>query len=99
MAAYQKRGRRFKELSQADLGRAWATAFEFALGLGRREYREELDDLGAEFQLRPLEPPVHLVERTMKQIKRRILDMSPEAREAARKAIGNFREKMNEPKN
>jgi len=98
VAAYLRRGRPFKEASEADLNRAWAAAFELSLGHGERQYRQQLDDLGAELQLRGIEPPVHLVEKTMEKIQQRIRDMPPDARDAARDAIGYFIEKMNEPK-
>lgn len=99
VAAYLRRGRRFQTMPEADLNQAWAAAFEVALGLGVPERQQDLDDLGAELNLRNLEPPGHLVKETMDKLSKRVSDMSPEAREAAKKSIGEFMLKMEEPKN
>ena len=84
-------------MSEADLNKAWAAAFELALGLGKRQHRQTMDDMGAELQLRGLEPPVHLVEKTMENISSESATCRP-MRAMARDAIGDFIIKMDKPK-
>jgi hypothetical protein len=98
VAAYLRLGRPFKEMPEADFKTRWAAAFERVYELEERQYRQQVDDFGAELQLREIEPPVHLVEKTMKIIQQRISDMRVEARDASLEAVRDFIEKMDEPK-
>jgi hypothetical protein len=75
-----------------------AVPFRSSGGRGERQHRQTMDDMGAELQLRGLEPPVHLVEKTMENIQQRIRDMPGDARNGARDAIGDFIIKMDKPK-
>jgi hypothetical protein len=99
VAEYLRRGRPFKEMPQADLNKGWAAAFELVLEHREKQYRQQLDDFGAELNVRGIEPPAHLVEKTMEKIKQRILDMPAEAHDAALDAVIDFMDEINKPKN
>ncbi|MFZ5780403.1 MAG: hypothetical protein ACOY4R_09425 [Pseudomonadota bacterium] len=98
-AAYLERGRPYKDLSKEQLEQAWAAAFELYMGLNQQEQQHLYRDLAAEFQLRDIEPPTHLVKETLKKLEQRVANMSPEGRDAARDAIGALLGKWEKPKN
>lgn len=69
LAAYLAKGRRMENLSVEQLEAEYVLAFRaWAESEAANEMRPALDDAGAEFQLRGLSPPHHLVAEESKQI-------------------------------
>lgn len=69
LAAYLAKGRRMENLGIEQLEAEYVLAFRaWAKSEAADEMRPALDDAGAEFQLRGLSPPHHLVAEESKQI-------------------------------
>lgn len=96
---YLERGRRFSAVPDEDLNKAWVVVFELCAN-GDQSNAAELDDLGAELELRGLSKPDHLVSRqAMDAVQRRLRELPRELRQAAMSKISQFLEDIDKPKN
>jgi hypothetical protein len=76
-AGYLQRGRRFSELSDAELQTQWTLATKAWILERRESDQQKMSDLGAELGLRDIEPPYHTVEREMEAVQEEIREESP----------------------
>jgi hypothetical protein len=77
-SSYLQRGRQFQQLSSSELEQAWFKAFRswFETRESAREQRES--DLSAEYRLRNLEIPHHLVKDLLAKMQEELRSYGPE---------------------
>jgi hypothetical protein len=104
LKGYVERGRAFSALGLEDLEARYVEAFrQWVSARGAPEASPALNDVSAEFQLRSLEPPLHLVrpemEELQEELRRRYSAMSPdehaEITEELLAEIGKIRDSRN----
>jgi len=96
-ARYVQRGRRYHELSDADLMARWQTAFRAFAQKLNDQARQDYQDMESEIELRGLEVPVELVKDAIDELEARFqrawkqVQLDPEKLKQAKEAIaGNF---------
>ena len=90
---YVKRGRRFKEIDGEELKQRWAATFRLLVSdLDDRQVLGELNDLGAELQLREIELPYEAVKVQVEKLIAtvRTPEEDPESWDNVRRAIADL---------
>jgi len=103
--AYVETGRRFSELSIEALNEAWVETYRAARGREDESRESELQDLRCEFDLRGIEPHMHLVaaeaDRFTEGLKQRIREckIDPDMVEKMEAELERVRDRFTAPKN
>lgn len=97
--SYLERGRQFAAIPVDALNARWAAAFEAATTNAGRQAMVEYADLSAEFRLRDLPMPAHLVSETMAVVRQRIYEAEPEDFQVIEEGLRRFTAEMRRPKN
>jgi HAMP domain-containing protein len=71
LRGYLERGRKLADLPTEALNAAWVDLYRATRGRERASRENELQDLSSEFELRGIEPPMHLVAAEAEQFKKR----------------------------
>jgi hypothetical protein len=77
-SSYLQRGRQFGQLSSSELDQAWFKAFHSWFETRASGVQQRESDLSAEYRLRNLEIPYHLVEDLLAKAREEIRSVGPE---------------------
>jgi hypothetical protein len=108
IAEYAARGRKFADLSDAELSEAWVRALkQYAKNFQNTRLRDTHSDYTSEFRLRRLEPPYDLVSGDLNKmtnaVKKWAASLSEEEREEIEYRTGKdfdaFQKRINKEKN
>lgn len=95
-AGYLQRGREFRTLSSSDLEQAWFTAFCSWFETRESSAAQREGDLSAEYRLRNLEIPYHLVENLFAKMQKEIRNSDSEDPRVLKK-IQEFLDALGKP--
>ena len=104
LRGYLERGRKLADLPTEALNAAWVDTYRAARGRERASRENELQNLRCEFDLRGIEPPMHLVaaeaERFKKRFERQIREskIDPDAVEKMEEELERLRGRLEAPK-
>lgn len=97
--SYLERGRSYEELSKQELETKWVAAGNAFIGEDDQGRVSEFRDLDAEYRLRELEAPAHLLKTALDKAAKRFSENTEEYMESAMKRMEGFIDDLGKPKN